>query len=334
VSRWTEQDWVESAHAWIRAELAGSAIDVIGSIEQPHVRPWATAMRVPTTAGDVWFKASAPAFRHEAAVLQVLSRIRPDCVPELLAVDLERGWMLLADGGTRLRELDSPRPDVRRWEDILVRYAELQIDLMSSRGELLARGAPDRGLAAFPALYDGLLADSDLLRVGEPDGLTREEVDRLHALAPVLASMCERIAAVGVPETIQHDDLHDGNVFVSGGAYLFFDWGDSCVGHPFFSLAVTLDGVLASDLEHDSAALGIDHFRDVYLEPFTRFAPLRELIEASALARRLGWVGRALVWQAALREFDDTGRVEWQDAAPIRLRLFLEGWPSVPNLMW
>jgi Ser/Thr protein kinase RdoA (MazF antagonist) len=28
-----------------------------------------------------------------------------------------------------------------------------------------------------------------------------------------------------VDRTLQHDDLHDGNVFVRDGRYLFFDWG-------------------------------------------------------------------------------------------------------------
>jgi Phosphotransferase enzyme family len=323
VTRWTEPSWIEAAHGWIRAELARSGIDVVGPIEQPHVRPWATAMRVPTTAGVVWFKASTQAFRHEAAVVQVLSRVRPDCVPELLGVDVDSGWMLLADGGTRFRELNDAAPDFDRWEEMLVRYAELQIDLMGARNELLERGAPDRGLAAFPALYEGLLADSELLRVGEPGGLTGDEVERLRALAPELRSACERLAAVGIPETIQHDDLHDGNVFVQDGRYLFFDWGDSCVGHPFFTLAVSLDGVLAYDLAEAGAPNGIDHYRDLYLEPFTRFASRRELIEVSTLARRLGWIGRALVWQASLPDFDDAARVEWQDAVPTRMRLFL-----------
>src|SRR5437773_10712969 len=199
---WSEPGWVAAAHEWIRVELARSGIDVNGPIEQPHVRPWATAMRVPTTSGIVWFKASTPAFRHEGAVVQVLARVRPDCVPELLAADLDRGWMLLADGGTRFRELNAEGPDFSRWEEMLVRYAELQVDLTGARDELVARGVPDRGLEAFPRLYDGLLDDSALLLVDEPDGLTRYEVARLRALEPEVRADCERLAEIGVPETI------------------------------------------------------------------------------------------------------------------------------------
>ncbi|MBX6724117.1 MAG: phosphotransferase, partial [Dactylosporangium sp.] len=33
-----------------------------------------------------------------------------------------------------------------------------------------------------------------------------------------------------VPVTLQHHDLHGGNVFQTGQV---FDWGDSVIGHPF-----------------------------------------------------------------------------------------------------
>ena len=64
----------------------------------------------------------------------------------------------------------------------------------------------------------------------------------VRAILPEYAERCELLAAFGIPETIQHDDLHDGNVFVRDGRNLFFDWGDSCVSHPFHTLVVTLRG--------------------------------------------------------------------------------------------
>ena len=63
---------------------------------------------------------------------------------------------------------------------------------------------------------------------------------------PWVREACERARArFGIPETIQHDDLHDGQIFVRDDRYLLLDWGDACVSHPFFTLAVTLDGVIA-----------------------------------------------------------------------------------------
>ena len=41
--------------------LAERGLAADGPKEQVHVRPWATAIRIPTTDGAVWFKASVPA---------------------------------------------------------------------------------------------------------------------------------------------------------------------------------------------------------------------------------------------------------------------------------
>src|SRR5437016_788663 len=82
------------ARAWIE-----SNVTVAGEVEQPHVRPWSTVLRVPTSRGDVWFKAALPGLGHDVGVTAVLARLRPDIVLAPIAVDLDRGWMLLPDGG-------------------------------------------------------------------------------------------------------------------------------------------------------------------------------------------------------------------------------------------
>ena len=84
---------------WIENALADRGLSVTGEIEQPHVRVWSTVMRVPTAAGDVWFKAAVPGLAHDAAVTAVLARLRPDLVLTPLAVDPDNGWMILPDGG-------------------------------------------------------------------------------------------------------------------------------------------------------------------------------------------------------------------------------------------
>src|SRR5436309_3521221 len=82
-------------------------------------------------------------------------------------------------------------------------------------------------LAVLPSQLERLLDDPEALLLGRPEGVTPAERDRLRALIPEFARACSELAAYGIPETLQHDDLHDGNVFVRDGAYVFFDWGDS-----------------------------------------------------------------------------------------------------------
>ncbi len=267
---WTDPAWLAEAMAWIEAQ----GVELTGAVEQPHVRPWSTVLRLPTTEGVLWFKANHPSLAQEAGVVSIISRRRPDLVPELVAADLESGWMLMRDGGKRLREVIERERDLARWFDLLPQYAELQIDLAGDADALVAAGAPDRRLAVLPAGLGAL-------------ELSAEQSARVQ-------EWCERLAAYGVAETIQHDDFHDGQIFVRDGRYLFFDWGDACVSHPFCTLSVTLEGVLRWGLDDIEDSVDIAPFRDAYLEPFERYAPRDELLEATSIACRLGWISRAL----------------------------------------
>ena len=287
--QWEDPAWLAEAHAWI---LDGLGDTVAGPIEQPHVRAWSTVLRVPTVDGPVWFKANMPALAQEAAIVSVLVRRRPDVVPELLAADLERGWMLQADGGTRLRE---SRLAPGCWEEVLPLYAELQLDTAASGDDLLAAGAPDRRLAILPTLYGELVAD---------------ESAELRALAPRVAELCEELAALGLPETVQHDDLHDGQIFVLDGRFRFFDWAEACFAHPFFTMTVTLQD-------------GLERYRDAYLEPWTRVARRDELLAAFPIALVLGGICRALTWRTVVDAMPEPYAAEWADAVPGRLRELL-----------
>jgi hypothetical protein len=291
---------------------------VSGPIEQPHVRPWSTVLRIPTEAGDVWFKANMPTQAFEVAVVETLAARRPDLVPPLLASDRARGWMLQGDGGTRLREILKETRDFEVWLKILPLYAELQMDVVAERDRLLAAGVPDRLLASLPGQFEEVLTDVEALET-----LTLDERRRLAALAPRIEAECRELGAYGLPETIQHDDLHDGQVFVRDGRFLFFDWGDACVSHPFYTLVVTL-AVLAHRLELDHDAPELDRFRDAYVEPWTRFRPRSELEQAYPLAYRLGVLCRGLTWRSVVAVLPRPLRDDEADAVPERMRMLLE----------
>ena len=307
---WEQADWLDEAVGWVEAELARLGLRAAGTVEQPHVRPWSTVLRAPTAQGDVWFKACTPALAHEIVVVQVLSRLRPDCLPALLAADSERGWMLQADAGARLRELADPG----RWLDILPRYAQLQVDAAEVAEELRRAGAPDRRFAALPAAFDDLL--------GRRRGLEPDVLARLGGSGRI-AELCAELAALGLPETIQHDDLHSGNVFVHDGRYLFVDWGDACLSHPFLTLHVTMR-VLAYELGLAEGAPELDRFRDAYLEPWTAFRPATDLVSVLPAADLLGALCRALTWQLVAEETPPADRDEYDEAVADRLRLLAE----------
>jgi hypothetical protein len=320
MSDWTDPVWLAEAYEWIHQRLDRLGVGLTGSIEQPHVRPSSTVLRVPTVDGDCWFKANIPVMAHEAAVVCVLARERPDCVPELLAADLERGWMLMSDGGERLRDVIGRERSLRRWLDVLPAYARLQIDVAGHADEFVEQGAPDRRLKSLASQYEQLLDQSS--------GIAASELHRLSRVAPRVREMCDQLDSYGIPETIQHDDLDDEQVFVRDGSYLFMDWGDACVSHPFFSMAVTLEGVLAWGLDDIAGSEDIRGFRDAYLQPFTRYVALPSLEEAHTIALRLGWICRALTLHTLASALKPPDREKALKGVSVRLQLFLAGLPA------
>jgi hypothetical protein len=304
---------------WIAAQISAAGARITGPIEEVHRRPWSTVLRVQTDRGPMFFKASSPTPSREPAVTAFLARRRPNVVPAPLAIDAQRGWMLMPDAGARLRELAEREGAVTRWLDVLPLYAGMQLGMAADAGALLELGVPDMRLAVLPKRYEALLdelaaADGDA-RGGEG---REEEMRRLRDAVPRVAAMCTGLAGCGVAETIQHDDLHDGAVYVRDDRYAILDWGDACVSHPFFSMSVTLEGVISWGLEDVENSVDTTPYRDAYLAPFAAGRDMSELREALELTLRLGWVCRAV-----------NGHTPGVDPGPTwtRLRMFLDGHP-------
>src|SRR5262249_46688655 len=142
-----------------------------------------TVLRVPVADGVAWFKACAPVQAFEPRLTAELFARWSDRVPEVLAYDERRSWLLVADAGLPMSEFGNP-PEV--WLDVLPRYAELQRGEAGHTGQRLAHGVPDLGIATLPERY-GYLLRRDL-------PLESEEVARLRNFAPLFAALCRELA--------------------------------------------------------------------------------------------------------------------------------------------
>ena len=263
-----------AVEAWIRGHA-----EPVGAIQLVHQQPWATVLRVPLADGAAWFKACAPVQEFEPRLTAELFARWPDRVAEVLGYDEERAWLLLADAGEPVGTFGNPP---QAWLAALPRYAELQRGEAAHAPEHLAHGVPDLRLATLPAHYQELL--------GLDLPLERDEVRQLRDFAPRFAELCAELAAHGVPETIQHDDLHHANLYVRGGRARVLDWGDASISHPFVSLVVTF-----RFLEERTGLTPGDRWfarlRDAYLEPWGR-----DLGEVFALAVRVGTFARPIAY--------------------------------------
>jgi hypothetical protein len=314
VATWTDPAWRDGALAWAREQLDRGGIPLTGAVEQPHVRPWSTALRLPVGGGSVWLKSVGPGSAQEPPLAAALGEWAPDRVLVPLAVHPGRRLLLLPDGGPTLRAAGGAA-SIAAWEALLQDYARLQLELVPRADRMLALGVPDARLAALPGLVRDLLDDDEALLVGHAGGLVEELRERVRADLGRYAEMCRRLTDSGVPATLQHDDLHDANVFVEMSRHRFFDWGDAVVSHPFLSLLVPLR-VARQALGVQSGDAVLLRLRDAYLEPWRNHGSLAELRQQCDLALALAPLQRALTWRRILRGVHPAERAEWADAGP------------------
>ena len=311
---WQDPVWRAGALEWAVEQLGLRGLSMDGEPEQPHVYPWSTALRLPVAGAAVWLKSVGPGSAHEPALAAALGEWAPEHVLVPLAVHKERRLLLLPDGGRTMRAADGGR-SVEAWEAMLRDYARLQIELIPHADEMVALGVPDARLERLPELAAELLGDDESLLLGHPDGLTAEVRDRIVADQGRYAEACARLADFGIPATLQHDDLHDANVFVGDGRHRFFDWGDAVVSHPFLSLLVSLR-VAQRAMGVPNGDVVLLRLRDAYLDVWGDHGGRSALREQVDLALTVGPLQRALTWRRILRGVHPAERPEWQGAVP------------------
>lgn len=315
---WTDSAWVDAILSWARERLASHGRTISGAVEQSHVRPWSTVFRIPTNGGVVWCKAAAPGTAHEARLLTAFAAWGVANVVLPLDVDVGRGWLLLEDGGPTLRQT---RPDgtgdadLSAWEAILAEYAGLQRSVEDRAEELVRLGVPDGRPAVLADTLRGIVQDDRWWSLVGPADRPSAHAgrERMRGLGAWVAATAGELEGFGIAATIQHDDLHGGNIFVGAAGTRIFDWGDAAVAHPFGTLVTTLNSV-AYRLGTEPDGPDLIRLRDAYLEAWTDELPRTALDEALELALDLGRIGKSAAWARALAGVEPAAMGEFGDA--------------------
>jgi hypothetical protein len=240
-SRWATAEFREELRTWCE-----SVVGPVVGMEQHKLRGWATVWRVTTSEGAWFAKQNCPGQQVEVALMDALSRLAPDrVVPVTAARD---GFLLTPDQGPVFYE--TAGGDLENWVRLARDAALLQRELVPHHEELLATGMTELTSQEAPDYVAARVDQYAALGVDDPRRLEPDVADRLRAHLPVVRRWAEQVASLGLPLTLNHNDLHENNVFDVEGRLRFFDFGDSLLTEPLGVLLIPLN-ILGEKLDAD-----------------------------------------------------------------------------------
>jgi hypothetical protein len=152
------------------------------------------------------------------------------------------------------------------------------------------------------------------LAADDPRLLAPEVAERLRAHLPVVRRWAEEVAALGLPLTLNHNDLHENNVFDVDGRLRFFDFGDAWITEPLGVLLIPLN-ILGEKLGADGDDPRLWRVADAALEVWSDLVPARQLRAALPAALSLGRLGRVESWARCLPSLSEEELREWGHVA-------------------
>jgi Phosphotransferase enzyme family len=327
VQPWAARGWFAEAEAWLRSAMEAAGRPVTGPVRQVRVWELSCVLRAPTSVGDVWFKANraSPLFVDEGSVMGTLAGLFPDRVPAPLAVDVERGWMVLDDFG---EEVGWGAP-VEVAEEVARAHARMQVEAAAHVEELLAAGCHDRRLdrlaAEAAAWLPAIEATGRLPGIDAATWLSEREMAALRAAVPRLRARCAELAGYAVPPSIVHGDLHLGNVARGPAGWLLFDWTDACVAHPFLDLPTMRRGTAFAEDDDEGEVELRERLRAAYLPEWASFEPPERLARAWELALPLGALHHAISYRSVVAQLQPPVDLHMARSTAWWLRRFLTG---------
>jgi hypothetical protein len=313
-SRWTTEAFRDELRAWCERQIGP-----VAAMEQHKLRGWATVWRV-TTADGVWFaKQNCPGQLFEQPLMALLAQLVPDRVVPVQAEG--EGFLLTPDQGPVFHA--TAGDDVASWARLARDAALLQRELVPRLAELVAVGCTPLAPLEAPGYVAARVDQYAGLPERDPRRLRADLAGRLRAHLPAVRRWSEQVAELGLPLALNHNDLHENNVFDVDGRLLFFDFGDALVTEPLGVLRVPLN-VLADRLHADADDPRLWRVADAALEVWSDLTPTAELRGALPAALQLGRLGRVESWVRCQPSLTDDQLDEWGPVAASWLGTLVE----------
>ena len=293
---WASKDWMWDASRWMDEVLERRGVTRDATTpKQPTLTPWFTRLVADTDHGRVRMVAGLPETTSESVLMGHLATVVPDAVPSIWAADRERRWFLMPAESGSLREVETEESRLSLMSGVLRRYAGIQ--------------------RASAAVADDMVRDGVLKLT--PGDIVKQW--RRLGLSPnhwsALSSTARRLEELGLPLTVQHDDLRSGTVLADGTTAgltkaRITEWMHAYVGHPLLSLYEPLRAT-TEGLDDAAAAEARARLLRAYSSGWGDALGSGVLHRAVDDALLLGRMSRVLSWRRALTRASDAELRSW-----------------------
>jgi aminoglycoside phosphotransferase (APT) family kinase protein len=287
--------WYDEVEAWIDQMSAANGRSRTGATVAVKVWSLSAVLRVPCDPAPLWFKASCRHFHAEPALTRLVVEMLPAHAPRVVAADEDRAWLLM-DEMPGADEEHEEGPSVGLGPAAARIVAALQLRSLDHLGEIEAVGVPVRGLTETLHGFDEILTGSV-----ELDALTAEELAAARGRRDEVHHVFDELAALGLPETLVHGDLHPGNVSHHGDTVMLYDWSDAAVAHPFLD---------AAHLTRSIPEKERDETRETYAELWRAAYPGVDVDRGLELAGQVNSVYQMVTFEQICRAIEDASSWE------------------------
>ncbi|MFC6286763.1 hypothetical protein ACFP3Q_11160 [Nocardioides sp. GCM10027113] len=308
------QEWASAECAAALAEWVAGEVGDLAVLEQVKLRVWASVWAVETADRRFYLKQNCELQSFEAALVQALGEVAPDRVVPVAGADPDRGLLLTPDQG-QVMAATVADDDVDAWCRVAAAAAELQRAVAPHRDRLESLGLTTLPPADAPAYVERRLEELVALPADDPRRMPRELHDAVCGRLLAVRDWAEQVASLGLPVTLNHNDLHENNVFHVADELRFFDFADSLLTEPLGVLLIPLN-VLAGRLGAGPDDPRLWRVADAALEVWSDLAPMPALRAALPAALRLARLGRVECWARCCASMDDAELDEWGGAIP------------------
>lgn len=314
---WRRAGWLAIAVSWVLDQLKRHSISTLGSIEQVRVSHKSVLLRVPTSVGEVFFRASRrPLDINERLLDWELRPYFSEFMPGHIASDPRRGWSLACTSGSCIKIEGIHIEHLAELDEAVSALALFQQNTARHVPTFLELGLPDRQAGKLANIITPMI-DEVASRRGV---LSQEEIRILRERVPRFQDACRRLASVDLPAVLEHGDYTPGAVPVFPG-FAFPDWSEPCVTHPFFRMGYPF---IAGDRNDPNI---LNRARQSYLAAWSNYESASRLAEMFDLACLL-----APLHYASAFYFMEAANAETQWEIDGGLRFYLRKMIRMPGL--